>query len=207
YTTLFRSHRGGGGHAERLVHVPGHCGGGAPELDDLRLTQLDHGDLRGGGGDLLRAVGGRGDGGLRGGGGALGGLGAIGVHGGGVLRGLGGRRGGGLGGGGGVRGALGRLGALRSGRRRPAGVRRRRRGVLRGTARGGGGRVRRRRRRGGLGGGLGGGVVGGRRALGGEVLRPAGIDARGILAPLLAECVHEPLIRAELRGVGVLCLL
>src|SRR5699024_8669201 len=174
--------RGGGGHAERLVHVPGHRGGGAPELDDLRLTQLHRRDLRGGGGDLLRAVRGRGDGGLCGGGGIRGGLGGVGVHGGGVLRGLGGRR-------------------------RPAGVRGRRRGVLRGPVRGAGGCARRRRRRGGLGGGLGGGAVGGRRALGGEVLRPAGIDARGVLAPLLAECVHEPLIRAELRGVGVLCLL
>src|SRR5699024_1725431 len=150
---------------------------------------------------------GRGDGGLRGGGGVRGGLGVVGIHGGGVLRGLGGRFGGGLGGGGGVRCALGRLGARRSGRRRPAGVRRRLGRILRLPARGRGGRVRRRRRGGGPGGGLGGGVVGGRRALGGEVLRPAGIDARGILAPLLAECVHEPLIRAELRGVGVLCLL
>src|SRR5699024_178433 len=100
------AHRGGGGHAERLVHVPGHRGGGAPELDDLRLTQLHRRDLRGGGGDLLRAVRGRGDGGLRGGGGIRGGLGGVGVHGGGVLRGLGGRCGGGLGGGGGVRCAL-----------------------------------------------------------------------------------------------------
>src|SRR5699024_9021292 len=177
------AHRGGGGHAERLVHVPGHRGGGAPELDDLRLTQLHRRDLRGGGGDLLRAVRGRGDGGLCGGGGIRGGLGGVGVHGGGVLRGLGGRCGGGLGGGGGgrcgggrgggggVRCALGRRGARRSGRRRPAGVRGRRRGVLRGPVRGAGGCARRRRRRGGLGGGLGGGAVGGRRALGGEVLR------------------------------------
>src|SRR5699024_3380818 len=128
-----------------------------PELDDLRLTQLDHGDLCGRGGDLLRAVRGRGDGRLRGGGGVPGGLGGIGVHGGGVLRGLCGRFGGGLGGGGGARGALGRLGARRSGRRRPAGVRRRLGRILRLPARGRGGRVRRRRRGGGPGGGLGGG--------------------------------------------------
>ena len=41
----------------------------------------------------------------------------------------------------------------------------------------------------------------------GEILRPAGVDARGILLPLLAERVHEPLIRTEFRGVGALCLL
>src|SRR5699024_2968268 len=87
----------------------------------------------------------------------------------------GGPRGGGRGGWRGVRCALGRRGARRSGRRRPAGGRGRRRGGLRGPVRGAGGCARRRRRRGGRGGGLGGGAVGGRRALGGEVLRPAGI--------------------------------
>src|SRR5690606_13304244 len=82
------AHGGRGGDGEGLAHVAHDRGGRAAELDDLRLPQLDSGDLRGGGGDLRGTVRGGGDGR----GGAL--LG-IGVHGGGFLRAVGGDRGGG----------------------------------------------------------------------------------------------------------------
>src|SRR5699024_2849948 len=173
----------------------------AAQLDALGLAQLHRGDLRGGGGDLGRPVRGGRDG--RGLGGRRGGLRGGVVHGRGFLRGLGSGRGGGGRGGtgrGGLGGGRARRGGLRGGRVLPV-------GVLRSGGRG----ARRRRLRRRLGGVRGGPRVGGglgrHLVVGGEVLRPTRVDARGILSPLLAERVHEPLIRTELRGPGALCLL
>src|SRR5699024_10346563 len=183
------AHRGRGGDGQRLVHVAHYGVRRAAQLDDLRLLQLHGWDLRRRGGHLRRTVrGGRDPRGprLRSGGGGW----FLVCLGRGVGDGLGFRRG--VGGGravGGRRWLGGRGGRGLCLARVPVG------GRGRFGLRSGLGRAR------GL---VGSAVRRGRRGAGGELLRPAGVDARGIFLPLLMECVHEPLIGTELRVLRVL---